>query len=252
MMVAHERHLVDAEATVRPPRPHRRRQPAQRRGEGDPRGHPPGLRRRRRPLRHGLVRGRRPPGAASSPGVRQGRPARHAPRGLRLRRHVGRRLRAGLPRARGERLRHPLAGVGAGQPRDVRDLAVRHRGAEAGVAAADGGGRGDRLLRPHRARPRLRPRLDAHPRPSRRRRLGAQRLEDVDHQRLDRRRRGRLGQRGRGERRHPRLRGAHRHPGIRRATRSPTRCRCARRSPPSSPSRTSASPRMPCSPTSPG
>ena len=39
--------------------------------------------------------------------------------------------------------------------------------------------------------------------------------QDVDHQRLDRRRRGRLGQRGRGERRHPRLRGAHRHPGVR-------------------------------------
>ena len=56
----HERHLVDAEATVRPPRPRRRRQPAHRRGEGDPGGHPPGLRRRRRPPRHAVVRAGRP------------------------------------------------------------------------------------------------------------------------------------------------------------------------------------------------
>ena len=41
---------------------------------------------------------------------------------------------------------------------DVRDLALRLRGAEAAVAAADGGGRGDRLLRPDRARLRLRTR----------------------------------------------------------------------------------------------
>ena len=39
------------------------------------------------------------------------------------------------------------------------------RGAEGGVAAADGRGRGDRLLRPDRARLRLQPGRDAHPRP---------------------------------------------------------------------------------------
>ena len=39
------------------------------------------------------------------------------------------------------------------------------------------------------------PGVDAHPRPPGRRRLGAQRLEDVDHQRLDRRRRRRVGER---------------------------------------------------------
>ena len=61
------------------------------------------------------------------------------------------------------------------------------------VAAADGHRRGHRLLRADRAGRRLRPRRDAHPRPPRRHRLGAQRLEDVDHQRLDRRRRRRLG-----------------------------------------------------------
>ena len=44
-----------------------------------------------------------------------------------------------------------------GLARDVRDLALRLGGAEAGVAAADGRGRGDRLLRPDRARRRLGP-----------------------------------------------------------------------------------------------
>ncbi len=66
--------------------------------------------------------------------------------------------------------------------------------------------------------------------------------QDVDHQRLDRRRRGGLGQRGRRQRRHPWLRGAHRHTRVSPPTRSPTRCRCARRSPPSSPSTTCACP----------
>ena len=54
--------------------------------------------------------------------------------------------------------------------------------------------RRDRLLRPDRARRRLRSRRDAHPRAPRRLRLGPQRDEDVDHERLDRRRRGRLGE----------------------------------------------------------
>ncbi len=66
-------------------------------------------------------------------------------------------------------------------------------GAEGGVAAADGDRRGDRLLRADRAGRRLRPGVDAHPGAARRHRLGAQRLEDVDHQRLHRRRRGGLG-----------------------------------------------------------
>ena len=58
--------------------------------------------------------------------------------------------------------RGALVGVGAGFAGDVRDLALGHRGPEAGVAAAHGDRRGDRLLRPHRARPRLRPGFDAH------------------------------------------------------------------------------------------
>ena len=65
------------------------------------------------------------------------------------------RLRAGVPGARGGRQRPALARLGPGLARDVRDLALRLGGAEAGVAAADGGRRGDRLLRPDRARRRL-------------------------------------------------------------------------------------------------
>ena len=106
-----------------------------------------------------------------------------------------------------------LAGLGPGLARDVRHPRARLGGAEAGVAAADGARRGDRLLRPHRARRRLRPGRHAHARPPRRRRLGPQRHQDVDHQRHRRRRRGRLGAH---RRRHPRLRRPHRHPGLHR------------------------------------
>ena len=45
----------------------------------------------------------------------------------------------------------------AGRARDVSDLRVRQRGAEAALAAEDGDGRGHRLLRAHRARLRLEP-----------------------------------------------------------------------------------------------
>ena len=41
------------------------------------------------------------------------------------------RVRPGMPRARGDRLRDPLDGVGAGLAGDVRDLALGLRGAEA-------------------------------------------------------------------------------------------------------------------------
>ena len=53
--------------------------------------------------------------------------------------------------------------------------------------------RGDRVLRADRARRRQRPRLDEDARAARRRRLGPQRLQDVDHQRHPRRRRDRVG-----------------------------------------------------------
>ena len=72
------------------------------------------------------------------------------------------------------------------------------------VAAADGRRRSDRLLRADRARCRLGSRLDAHARAARRQRLDPARAEDVDHQRLDRRCRGRVGAHRRGRPRLPR------------------------------------------------
>ena len=84
---------------------------------------------------------------------------------------VGRRLRPGLPGAGGRRLGRAQPGQRAGLAGDVRDLEVRLGRAEGRVAAADGDRRGDRLLRPDRGRPRLRPGVDDHSRAPRRRRL---------------------------------------------------------------------------------
>ena len=61
------------------------------------------------------------------------------------------------------------------------------------LAAADGRRRGDRLLRADRARLRLQPGGHADPGQAGRRRVGAQRHQDVDHQRVGRRRRRGLG-----------------------------------------------------------
>ena len=61
---------------------------------------------------------------------------------------------------------------------------VRLGGAEAGVAAADGRRRGHRLLRPHRARPRLRPGEHAHHAKRDGSDWVSQRHQDVDHQRV--------------------------------------------------------------------
>ena len=69
--------------------------------------------------------------------------------------------------------------------------------------------------------------------------LGAQRYEDVDHQRVGRRRRDRVGAH---RRRHPRLRRPDRHAPVSPLPRSPGRCRCAPRSRASSSSRTSGFP----------
>ncbi len=68
-----------------------------------------------------------------------------------------RRVRPGRARARGRRLGHPHVRLGAGLARDELDPPLGQRGAEAGVAAAHGRGRGDRQLRAHRADGRLRP-----------------------------------------------------------------------------------------------
>ena len=114
-------------------------------------------------------------------------------------------VRRGVPRARGGGLGAAQLRVRAGLAGDVRDPPLGDRGAQGRVAAADGDRRGARLLRAHRAGRRQRPGVDAHPRGPRRRRLGAQRLQDVDHQRHPGRRRRGVGA---DRRRDPRLRGA--------------------------------------------
>ena len=83
--------------------------------------------------------------------------------------------------------------VGAGACIRSTPSAAKNR-RDTGCPAADG--RKARLLRPHRARLRLESRRHAHPRAERRRRLRAQRREDVDHLGLDRRRRHHLGEGG--------------------------------------------------------
>ena len=85
----------------------------------------------------------------------------------------------------------------------VSDPRVRLGRAEGQISAEAAHRRVGRLLRPDRARWRLRSRLDAHARESGRRRLCRERLEDLDLQFPDRRRLRRVGE-GR-RRRHPRL-----------------------------------------------
>ena len=108
------------------------------------------------------------------------RPARR--RGVR---RDGRRLLRALPRAGGAGPRRLVGGDhprGGGLPRRHADLPLRHRGAEAGVAAGARGGHEARRVRPHRARRRLRRGRHPHHRQARRRRVGDQRLEGVHHQ----------------------------------------------------------------------
>ena len=100
---------------------------------------------------------------------------------------------------------------------------------EAEVPAEARHRRVDRLLRPDRAEPRLRPRQHGHARAEGRRRLQAQRQQDVDHQLADRRRVRRLGQ-GR-RRRDPRLRAREGREGPLARRRSTARSGCAPRSP---------------------
>ena len=228
----------DPRTPVRAARP---RRPARRRGAPAPRHRAP-LRRRPHPARRsprwfasGTI-----PARELARELGDARRARHAPRGYGCAGTSAVGVRARLPRARGRRLRAPLAVSVQGS---LAMFAIHRFGSEEQkqrVAAADGRGRGDRLLRADRARPRLRPGGHAHPRPARRRRLGPRRHEDVDHQRRGRRRRRRLGPHRRG---HPRLRRPDRHPRLLRARDQATSSRCAPRSPASSSSTTCGCPR---------
>src|SRR3954470_21428495 len=181
----------------------RDRPPPQRRGARDPRRGP---RPRLRPGPAGdrrLVRARRVPSRRREV-ARGPRAPRDAPRGLRLRRRERGLLRARVPRARVRRQRDALVRERPRLAVDVPDPPVRQRRAEGALVAADGPRRGDRLLRPDRARLRFRPRPDADDREAGRRRLGDLGQQDVDHERGDRRSRGRVGRDGRRDPRVPR------------------------------------------------
>ena len=78
--------------------------------------------------------------------------------------------------------------------RHVSDLCLRLRGAAQEIPAEARDRRMGRLLRPDRARRRLRSRRHDDPRREDRRRLPAHRRQDVDHQFADRRRLRRLGE----------------------------------------------------------
>ena len=102
----------------------------------------------------------------------------------------------------------PLGDVGAVLAGDVSDLCLWHRSAAAEVSAQTRHRRADRLLRPDRARSRLRSGLHGDARGESRRRLQAQRRQDLDLQCAGRRRGGGVGQ---ARQRHPRLHRRARH-----------------------------------------
>ena len=132
--------------------------------------------------------------------------------GLRLRRPERGQLRTHLPGTRARRFGHPQLRLRAELAVHVPDLRLRQRRAEAALAARHGARPEDRLLRPHRTARRLRSFQHEDAREEERRRLGHQRLEDVDHQRRHRRPVHLLGDDGR---RHPRLHRRERHEGFR-------------------------------------
>ena len=120
-------------------------------------------------------------------------------------------LRPDRARGRTRRQRLPLGDVGPVEPRDVPDLCLRLGGAAQEISAQARDGRMGRLLRPDRARCRLRSRQHADPRREGRRAATPHRHQDVDHQFADRRRVRRLGEIRRARRQDPRLRARERH-----------------------------------------
>ena len=123
----------------------------------------------------------------------RGRPAlhRHPGRVWRRRRRCAPRGRRG--RGDGPPRHHQLRPHGAQHPRALR-AELRHRGAEARLAAAHGERRAGRRDRHDRARRRLRPAGRQDPRGARRRPLRDQRRQDVHLERPARRPRGRGGE----------------------------------------------------------
>ena len=131
---------------------------------------------------------------ASRSATRRTRFLRRQPPWLRLRRHVQRRLRPRHPGTRARRLRSPQLRLRAKRARHVSDLRLRQRRAKRQMAPAPRAGQSHRLLRPHRTAIRFESRRHAHARREKREQVHPQRRKNVDHQRLHRRRRRRVGQ----------------------------------------------------------
>ncbi len=106
-------------------------------------------------------------------------------------------LRPDRARGRAGRQRLPLGDERPELARDAPDQRLRLRGAAQEISAETGDRRIGRLLRPDRARRRLRPRRNAHPRQEGPGRLPPQRHQDVDHQFAHRRRVRGVGEIGR-------------------------------------------------------
>ena len=191
-----EEQLGGDERMIRDSRPRLRPGPA---GAADPRGQPAGDLRPRDHDRDGRPRP----------------PRRHHPRGVRRRRGQLRELRADRPRGGAGRFGLPLGDERAVEPGHAPDLRLRQRRAAGEVPAQARPRRVGRLLRPDRARPRLGPRRDGHPRAAGRRRLRPLRRQDLDHQQPDRRRPRGLGEVRRPRRQDPGLHPRERHEGPR-------------------------------------
>ena len=97
------------------------------------------------------------------------------------------------PRDRAHRQRLSIDDERAVLARDACDLRLRQRGAAPQISAKARDRRMDRLLRPHRARRRIRPARHAHKGGKNHGRLSAHRHQDLDHQQPDRRYRRGLG-----------------------------------------------------------
>ena len=125
----------------------------------------------------------------------QARPARADHSGRVRRRRPGLcRLRPDRARIGARRFGLPLGDVGAVVAGDVSDLRLWQRSAAAQISAQARQRRAGRLLRPDRARSRLRSGLHGDARGESRRRLQAQRRQDLDLQRAGRRCGGGVGQ----------------------------------------------------------
>ncbi len=160
------------------------------------------------------------------------RPDRHhAARGIWLRQRQLRRLWPGGARDRAGRFRLPLDEFGAILAGDAPDLRLWRREPAQEIPAEARHRRVGRLLRPHRARRRLRSRRHEDPRREDFRRLPADRHQDVDFQRADRRRVRDLGEIGRAQQPDPRLHPGKGHEEACRRRRSAASSACAPPSP---------------------